>query len=222
MDIVQDKDIANELDVILKEFEATSESVIQLRDFDSLVLSFASKSLGSVINQYKGYISLPAIQKIELVKDSLERMDQSGSLTSQYTSMYNQCIVLATSYFTSTLRELFACYLNFALFSDSFKTLGNQELKVTLSDVRGLIAHNDGSLGEFFLNRKDVSFQDLQSVYRLAKDFFGFEIPYNANVKKLVVILACRHNIVHANGKVDERMIRQTRDSLAVSFNPFF
>ena len=66
-------------------------------------------------------------------------------------------------------------------------------------------------LAELLASKKDISFQDMQSMGRAFSDYFGVTTERNGTVNDIIVAQAARHAIVHTAGIADRRLINQVK-----------
>ena len=69
---------------------------------------------------------------------------------------------------------------------------------------------NSGRLQpELFIQAKDISFQDMQSINRAFKDHLGITIERVDTVNDIILAQNYRHIIVHTGAHIDARLIKQ-------------
>ena len=94
--------------------------------------------------------------------------------------------------------------------SNSSSKLIEGDLKLTVAELLELTENpNDSSIATLFINKKDLSFQDMQAISRAFKQYIGVEITKNKTVNNIILAQACRHVVVHAGGQITARLIRQ-------------
>lgn len=81
-------------------------------------------------------------------------------------------------------------------------------MKLTAAELLELTeSPNDSSIATLFIDKKDLSFQDMQAISRAFKDYISVEITKNKTVNNIIPAQACRNVIVHAGGKITNRLI---------------
>jgi hypothetical protein len=119
--------------------------------------------------------------------------------------------VLLVSYFASALDDVFRAAVPLLLLllnRGKAPALLHEELRVTVEELVALQAEPE-AVGELFRSKKDISFQDMQSIVRAFKDYVGVEISRDEHTDNIIIAQACRHVIVHAGGEADKRLVRQ-------------
>ena len=204
----------------IQQFRSNIESVHELLRFDELVLQLAIGQLKRVSASHDAASITNPRHRVEKVISMLERIRDNQSLQPHYQQMYNQCVVLLVSYFGSAIRQLFVDAIASAVRFGNITELLDEELKLTprvlverQTDVPELV-------GESIADRKDLSFQDMQSIARAFSRYFHFEPEKNATVNDIILGQACRHAIVHAGAVVDIRIMSQLRGALPRTLKP--
>ena len=75
-------------------------------------------------------------------------------------------------------------------------------------------------LADLLASKKDISFQDMQSIGRAFTAHFDIEISRDATMNDIIVAQASRHAIVHAGGIVDRKMIGQLKNARPRQLKP--
>jgi len=189
-------------------FETNVRLVHDLMDFDRLVLDNAIRILQDIAQ----HPSLPNTAEIKISNALavMATMSQRESLKIHYRHIYNQCVVLLVSYFGSAIRDLFVEAIDEWLRFGGNQELLQEELKVSVGELQSL---PDESLAELFVAKKDISFQDMQSISRAFKQYLRFEATRDEHVNDIILGHACRHAIVHAGAEVDRRMMGQVKSA---------
>lgn len=201
--------ISNPVDIFVYNFSLVEELLV----FDELVLTIPIKQLQRIsASQDTGKITNPR-HRVDSVLKQLQNIRENASLKSHFLTMYNQCLVLAVSYFGSAVRDLFINRVATRFESGAFADLLAEELEISLGALRDRRTDLPMLVGELVANRKDVSFQDMQSIARTFKRFVGYEPTRDVNVNTIITGQACRHSIVHFGGRIDARLLAQVRDA---------
>ncbi|MBU4485369.1 MAG: hypothetical protein KKD38_00435, partial [Candidatus Delongbacteria bacterium] len=69
------------------------------------------------------------------------------------------------------------------------------------------------NMGDFVVNNKSISFQDMQSIKRAFVKYFNIQIERNRTTNDIIFALASRHIIVHNSSKVDSKFLQQIKDA---------
>jgi hypothetical protein len=133
--------------------------------------------------------------------------------------MYNQCVVLMVSYFASATRDLFIDHIADAVAAGNAKVL-EEELRLTVEEYTSLDTDPARFVGAALADKKDMSFQDMQSIERGFRRYFDFSPPKDAVTNDIILAQACRNAIVHAGGTADDRLIRQLRSAAPRGIKP--
>lgn len=105
--------------------------------------------------------------------------------------MFNSCLVLQVSYFTSIIDDVF------------HHTIGrlnshNQRPELNIN----LLKQNN-----------DVNFQNMNSILKTFKKYLDIEIEKNSICNTIILAQSSRHAIVHSLGRADQKFINQTNSS---------
>jgi hypothetical protein len=201
------------LETTKKEFQNNIDEVHRLMDFDRMVLTVIRGDLVRIDeNIKKNQIAHPLISVEKSIK-FIDNLHEHGSLKLYYKTILNQCIVLLVSYFGSTISELFEkCITEIAIQARPTNML-KEEVTVTIKD---LISQENGlskSVGRFLIEKKDISFQDMNSIRRAFKEHIEYEPCRDQNVNDIILAQASRHAIVHNGAIAGAEFINQIRDA---------
>lgn len=119
---------------------------------------------------------------------AIKNVRENDSLRTHYLSMFNSCLVLQVSYFTSIVDDIFkyTCYsLNFGQ--------NRQDLDL-----------------EILKSRNDINFQNMLSTIKTYKKYLDIEIEKDTICNTIILAQSSRHAIVHSLGKADQKFITQT------------
>ena len=186
------------------------DDILKLMNFDRFILQFAIEGIEDLQKSLKEThnIENPALLA-ENALQMLKQIQTNDSLRPKYEVIFNQCIVLLVSVFSSSVADLFREGICLLATKGDSKKLKNEELKISVSD---LIEYDSGineRLGYLIADKNDFSFQDMKSISRAFKDYFDFNIEKNENVNTIILVQAGRHVIVHDSSRINERFIRQ-------------
>jgi hypothetical protein len=205
---------------VLETFERNRQSVRDLLQFDAIVLGIVIDNLKSFNESWKNHLrkmdaSGPA-DKVnpKWTMDNLIKLvaniRDNNSLSPKYSAMHNQCLVLLVSFFSSSARALFRAFVAQELQAVTTPIL-NERLEFRVAD---LIYSSDllpELVADALEEKKKVSFQDMKSISRAFQAVLGIEPERDADVNNIIVALACRHAVVHADSRVDMRLLRQVK-----------
>lgn len=190
---------------ILANFKGNTERIKDLLAFDELVqaiclsaLKKAQKGLqGREIEKHPSFRIDSLVQQIEKIRDN-------DSLQPHYRVMYNQCIVLLVSYFSSAVEDVFRVVLSDKISQNNLGSLKNEEIKITLEQ------YCEDKVVDIFLDKKDINFQDMNSTRRSFEKYLDFEaFDRNAVMANIILAQAMRHCIVHSGCAVSRKAIAQ-------------
>jgi hypothetical protein len=190
-------------------FSENCTSVLKLVEFDHLILDVARRVLESVAddlsaqNQNRLYASVQ--NQITLIKN----IRQNDSLRPQYETIYNQCVVLLVSYFSSTMQAIFIEASATILKMKVDSPIGKREISISWLGLQGDENRQEYAFAEACLADSKTSFQDMKSISRIFEECHEIFIPKDNRVNDLILAQAARHAIVHEGGKVNKRMLGQ-------------
>jgi hypothetical protein len=186
------------------------DNIFRLMDFDRVILQFAIDGIEGLQE------SLRRSHDIEnprlLAQNTLQMLkgiQDHDSLRPKYQVIFNQCIVLLVSVFASSVADLFRDGICILAKKGDSKSLKKEELKISVSDLLEFDGEINERLGHLIADKNDLSFQDMKSIGRAFKDYFGFDISKDKHVNNIIMAQAGRHVIVHDSARINERVIRQ-------------
>jgi hypothetical protein len=199
---------------IEERFESQLKSIEELANFDRFVLDLCINHIESLNERLKN--GPPQVTNNSYLAENtlmaIKSIRQNDSLRHQYQSIFNSCLVLQVSYFTSTLHDLFR---------QAFQTLAEKNLlpeikddiKLNFKELSELSFNLTNNIGELILKKKEISFQDMQSICKAYKAYFNIVIDKDQKCNTIILAQASRHAIVHALGKADDKFLRQVSDA---------
>ena len=181
------------LQKIEERFEEHLMSVDELISFDKIILDLCINHIDNLNERLKSgpfginnpmYLAENTLQTIKNVR-------KNDSLRVNYLSMFNSCLVLQVSYFTSIIDDVF------------YHTIGrlnshNQRPELNIN----LLKQNN-----------DVNFQNMNSILKTFKKYLDIEIEKNSICNTIILAQSSRHAIVHSLGRADQKFINQTNSS---------
>jgi hypothetical protein len=138
----------------------------------------------------------------------LESIRENDSLRDRYQTIFNQAVVLLVSYFGSAVGDVFRLAIAEELAKKTNTRLLKEELRVTLLEALDAAEDFTDAIPDLFVLKKDISFQDMQSIHRAFEDYVRIQMERNEGVNNIIVGQACRHVIVHKASVVDDRLVR--------------
>ncbi len=204
------EDLHSRIDQIHNQFLANLESVTELMSFDETIQTLAISALEKAKRGLKKFnIDNPRFS-VDNELRSLKNIRDHSSLQKYYMVMYNQCIVLLVSYFSSSIEELFISSLAWKLSQAAPQDFPNDELKLSLTELI-TIGSDSAAVAQLVIDKRDISFQDTRSIDRAFTDYFTISIKKNQTVNNIILALACRHAIVHNGAIANMKTIGQIR-----------
>ena len=204
---------------IIDSFKSHIDSVKSLMSFDNILLDFCIVQIEQLNERIKNNNEIKITNVYFLPETTLKELKlikQHESFKIQYESIYNQCLVLLVSYFTSTVKDLFRDALQY--YSDKKKEslkLINAELKFTFEELESYGFNLSKSVGDIIIKKKNLAFQDMQSICREFQTYFSIKIEKNELVDNIILAQAARHAIVHSLSIADEKFMNQISQSQA-------
>jgi len=198
---------------ILKEirqaFEENVSAVYKLTEFDEIIQTFCITALQRVDKFLeKRDLSNHPSCSVKRELQQIEKIRAHESLRPHYQVMLNQCVVLLVSYFSSAIEDLFREALNNKIKNKDLKKLEKEEIKVTVGQLV-----SDSDVVDLFLSKKNISFQDMQSIAKAFNDYLEFEPAKSKDVNNIILAQACRHALVHSGGIVKDKIIKQVSNA---------
>jgi len=195
---------------IEERFENQLKSIEELANFDRFILDFCINHIQSlnerlrtgppeITNQY--YLAENTLKSIKAIREN-------DSLRINYQSIFNSCLVLQVSYFTSTLNDLFKHAFQFLAERGLLPEI-KDDLKLTFKELEDVSFNLTTNIADMILKKKEISFQDMQSICKVYKHYFDIDIEKDTQCNTIILAQASRHAIVHSLGKADERFLRQ-------------
>lgn len=180
--------------------------VEKLMDFDSVIQLICLKTLEKA---NKGLVHFGCadhpLYNIKQMIEQMKNIRKNASVRPSYEIMLNQCVVLLVSYFSSAIEDLFREALNNKIENKNLKEIEKEEIKLTI----GQLVY-DFDIVNLFLLKKDISFQDMQSIAKAFEEYIGInKIHQDKVVNNIILSQACRHCIVHSGSVVKQKTLKQ-------------
>jgi hypothetical protein len=171
-------------------FDEHLRTVDELILFDRIILDVCINHVDNLNERLKTgpfKITNPTYLAENTLK-SIKNIRQNDSLRTNYLSMFNSCLVLQVSYFTSIVDDIFK-HTSSCLFSN------NQRPDLNIDLLK---------------QKNDVNFQNMQSIIKTYKKYLDIEIPKDTICNTIILAQSARHAIVHSLGKADQKFILHT------------
>ncbi|WP_169335092.1 hypothetical protein [Thiobacillus thioparus] len=143
----------------------------------------------------------------------LRGVRDNESLKPRFSLILNQAVVLLVSYFGSAVEDVFSSAMTATLRDGGSSRLLKEDLKLTVGELIDAASSAEDALVALFIEKKDLSFQDMKAIHRAFRDYIGVEIDKDAVVNNIILAQACRHVIVHAGGEITPRLTRQVSEA---------
>lgn len=206
---------------VVKAFRKHVYSVDRLMNFDRDVLGFAIDAIRDLQDRLVQHHKLenPSLTAARTLQ-MLQGYRDHDSLRPRYKTIFNQALVLLVSYFGSSVHDLFRQGVAAALGRDTDSALLREQVKITFRDLRDADFQLRDMAPDLLVQAKDISFQDMQSIARVFKEYLGITIDRTQVVNEIILAQGCRHVIVHSGGIVDDKLIRQLSGAKPRSLKP--
>lgn len=205
---------------LLTSFEGQSAGVVELLDFDALVLDHVVGGLTSIADdlekQGRHTMATNVRHRLAVVRN----IRTAGSLRPRYEVMFNQCVVLLVSYFGSTLGDLFKKGVVLALEANIPVPILDRVIEVSWRQIGKADDQAKQLFADAVVEQQKITFQDMQSTGRAFRDNLGVDVKRTDKTNDIIFGQAARHVIVHAGGIVDERMLAQVRSATPRTLKP--
>ena len=194
---------------ILANFKQHASNVDRLIDFDREVMHVAFATVDDLhqrlVKQRVENEQLNGTRALQLLRGIRDH----ESLKPRFSLILNQAVVLLVSYFGSAVEDIFSYAISASLRGNSSSRLKKEDMRLTVAELLDAMANPDESVAELLIEKKDLSFQDMQAIQRAFREYLNVEIDKDTSVNNIILAQACRHVIVHAGGEVTSRLLRQ-------------
>lgn len=170
-------------------FDEHLRTVDELISFDKIILDLCINHIENLNERLKSgpfeinnplYLAEGTLQTMKTVREN-------NSLRIKYLSMFNSCLVLQVSYFTSIVDDIF---------KHSIFKLNSLNQRPEL-DIKMIKRNND------------VNFQNMNSIMKTYKKYLDIEIKKDSICNTIILAQCSRHAIVHSLGFADQKFTNQ-------------
>lgn len=200
---------------ILDNFSQHVADVDRLIEFDREVMHVA---ISAVEDLHRRLVETMHIDNEQMngtrALQILRGVRDHGSLKPRFSLILNQAIVLLVSYFGSAVEDIFSWAVTATLRGGSSARLMKEDLKLTVAELMDVTSNPDDAVVALFIEKKDLSFQDMQAIHRAFREYVGVEVERDSTVNNIILAQACRHVIVHAGGEITSRLVRQVSGAI--------
>lgn len=192
--------------------ESQLDSVNELANFDKKITDVCLDHLELLNSRFKAapFDTTNQMYLCEGTINAIKTIRINDSLRNHYDVMHNQCIVLSVSFFTSAISDIFKYSVQKSAEQGTLPS-SKEDIKLSIEELKkydfNLIKH----IAEIILQRKDISFQDMQSIVRSFRDYLDIEINRDQKCNDIIFAQASRHSIIHANSIADGKFINQIK-----------
>ena len=185
-------------------FEENVKFVLDLAQFDELVVTYAIRRVEIVQERCRKH-NVDPYWDVHKELEQLKNIRKNASTQSSYEHIFNQCVVLLVSYFGSAVSDICTASINeFLSRGKSTAKLTAEKLQFTVDELFTMGSCGE-HIGELLVNKKGISFQDMQSIHKAFKDYCNVDLKRDKDVNNIIVGHACRHIIVHDGATVNDK-----------------
>jgi hypothetical protein len=176
---------------VLETFKRHTSDVDRLMAFDREVMQIAVATVEELHNRL---VKQQRIENEQLngarALQILRGIRDNETLKPRFSLILNQAIVLLVSYFGSAVEDIFCYAVNASLRGNSSSRLKKEELKLTVAELLEAVANSDGDVAALFIEKKDLSFQDMQAIQRAFRDYVGVDMGKDTTVNNIILAQA--------------------------------
>jgi hypothetical protein len=195
-------------------FRANVYAMDRLLDFDRIIIDVAVEGLRELALELEGRQGLRgAATTIRSRAKLLANIKANNSLRPEYETIFNQCVVLLISYFTSAIHTLFRQGIVVALSKGANVPVLSEELKLSWRTLADAEAEREAIFADQIIAQQKISFQDMQSISRAFREQLNVQLKRSVDTNNIILGQAARHVIVHAASIIDKKMIQQVANA---------
>jgi len=206
-----------------KRLEKQLESVKDLSNFDRNITDFCTNHLEQLNSKYRSapFNTTNQTYLCENTIKAIKNIRENDSLRIHYNTMHNQCIVLAVSFFTSAISDIFRYSVQKSSEAGTLPA-SNEDIKLSIKELQDLSFNLTDHIADIILKKKDISFQDMQSTFRAFDNYLNIKIPKNDPCNDVILAQASRHSIVHNQSIADDKFMNQIKNAIPRSIKKKF
>lgn len=219
-----DKNVSFESDLkkLCDDFKIQIEEVKSIMTLDDFLIKIFIENLKSLKSKLESNQETK-ITNLNLLPDAsiqnFENIRDNGTINKMYDVVRKQLLVLIVSYFTQLLEDIFKLLIERYYSNKKDMIPKNVDIKLSLTELLNIQEDFGTKIGNLIINKKKISFQDMQSTSRAYSDYLKINIPIGENQENIIISQAARHCIIHSLGKRDEKYNIQIRDLKSNSLN---
>ena len=153
---------------------------------------------------------IPYKQKLDVVINQIKNIKNHDLLIEKYRIIYNQSVVLVVATFESFMNDLVKNII------DNYPDIINWPEKKQISFDPNILKYSSPTIGSLIVGsslREKYNFQDLQSTISFLKEYLGFDLSIEEELKeKIIKYQALRNVIIHNAAIIDDKFLKQIRD----------
>lgn len=195
-------------------FEEQLESVDELIAFDKLILDFCIGHIESLNERLKNgpfSIENPSYLAENTLK-AIKNIRENNSFQKHYQSIYNSCLVLQVSYFTSSINDIFKYTFHTLTTTNQLPDV-QEDVAFSINDLKILTSNPESNLGDLLFRKKDISLDSIDVTIDIFKKYFGVIIKQDSQCNTITLAQASRNAIVHSLAIADEKFFNQIQDA---------
>lgn len=203
----------------LSNFRRNVDEVDRLINFDREVLQVVMLTMEDLHQRLKEKFAderlngSRALQVVRGIRDN-------QTLRAKYQTIHNQAIVLLVSHFASALGEAFRAAVTESLDTADSGKLYDEEIKLSIGEIREKDWNLKASIADMLIAKHDFTFQDMGSTVRAFKNFTSITLERDVVMNNIIAAQACRHAIVHASGRINDKTLKQVSTANPRSIKP--
>jgi hypothetical protein len=143
---------------VVEVFQAHVRSVERLMNFDRDVMEFAIERIEALCGGLKRLRIDNAHLNGERTLQMLRGYRSHDSLRPRFEAVFNQALVLLSSYFASCARDVLRNGIQATSLRDSENPLMKEQVKISLRELRDLDFQLKDAAPDLFIEAKDISF----------------------------------------------------------------
>ena len=192
-----------------KSIEHNIALVRSLLKFDKDIVDVAVGALDAAVRDLEERKLRSATTPLVNRAQRLKNLATNESLRPQYEAVFNQCVVLLVSYFSSGLHTLLRVSIIMALRLHRDLPVHRQTLEVSWRSLERSEGGREAIFTDLLIAQLKISFQDMKSISRAFRDCLDVMVERDLHTDNIIIGQAARHAMEHAGAVVDARMMGQ-------------